>query len=379
MKSLKFFQLLKWKMVRLSFIIIFAMLSAFGSKSNILVIDHTIMEMYYNSGDWSIELFFDYDVGDGNLENMRMTGLYDTAQFLPREYEWSEPFIVTQADFESQFEINPESDWLFIEILIENEWYRIDEFGLNFGEMSNPDDTWVSAPIGEESVAWQMIYCYDPPYGYNYWWTVKELPNTIGFDPFEVSKRATFSGYVLDKFENPLPGIVLNYCSCECLNSSPPVPEIYTDSSGYFYTDEMFSRKYQIGFLSNGEEIGDTTIYVEPDSANYFVFNLDTLLNGTNEYKSTGTGYSIYTIPNPASVWTKFVVKSKIPAPNQKGVIKIYSETGYIIDIIPVEITGKTQELDYNLSDRSLAAGIYYYSLEINRIKVASGKIVISR
>ena len=317
--------------------------------------------------------------GNGNLENMRMTGLYDTAQFLPREYEWSEPFIVTQADFESQFDINPEGDWLFIEILIDDEWFRVDEFGLNFGEMSNPDDTWVSAPVGEESVAWQLIYCYDPPWSHNYWWTVKELPNTIGLFSYDVWLRATLSGYVMDKYENPLPGIKLNYCSFEFQESYPPLPVIYTDSNGYFYTDEMFCRKYQIGFLSNGEEIGDTTIYVEPDSANYFVFKLDTLFNGTNEHKSTGTGYAIYNIPNPTSFWTKFVVKSKIPAPNQKGVIKIYSSEGYIVDILPIEISGEKQELDYNLSDGYLAAGIYYYSLEINSKKVATGKMVISQ
>ena len=62
MKSLKFFQLLKWKTVRLSFFIIFTMFCAVSSKSNVLVIDHTIMEIYLDSGNWSIELFFDYDV-----------------------------------------------------------------------------------------------------------------------------------------------------------------------------------------------------------------------------------------------------------------------------------------------------------------------------
>lgn len=381
MKSSKSFQHLKWKMVRLSFIIIFAMLSAFGSKSNVLIIDHTIMEFYYNSGDWSIELFFDYEVGNGNLENMRISGLYDTARFLPREYEFNMPVVVTQADFESPLYINPEGDWLFIEILIENEWFRVDEFGLNFGEMSNPDDTWVSAPVGEESIAWQLLYCYVPPWGwgFNYWWIVKELPNTIGFDPYEVSKRATFSGYVLDKYENPIPGLKLNYFSPEIENSSPPLPFIYTDSSGHYYTGEMFCRKYHIEFLFNDDEIGDTTIFIEPDSANYFVFKLDTLLNGISEHYPLLSGFTIYNSPNPSSNQTNFVVESKNPGPNQKGVIKIYSEAGYIMDIIPLEISGKKQQLTYNFTDKTLAAGLYFYSLEIGRAKMASGKMMISR
>jgi hypothetical protein len=381
MKSSKSFQHLKWKMVRLSFIIIFAMLSASGSKSNVLVIDHTIMEFYYNSGNWSIELFFDYDVGNGNLENMRISGLYDTARFLPREYECYVPLVVTQADFESPLYINPEDDWLYIEILIENDWFRVDEFGLNFGEMSNPDDTWVSPPVGDESVAWQLLYCYIPPWGwgFNYWWTVKELPSTMGFDPYEVSKRATFSGYVLDKYENPIPGLKLNYFPPEIESSSPPLPLIYTDSSGHYYTDEMFCRKYHIEFLFNEDEIGDTTIFIEPDSANYFIFKLDTLLNGISEHYPLLSGLTIYNSPNPASNQTNFVVESKNPGPNYKGVIKIYNEAGYIMDIIPLEISGKKQLLTYNFTDKSLAAGLYFYSLEIGRAKMASGKMMISR
>lgn len=381
MKSSKSFRHLKWKMVRLSFIIVFAMLSAFGSKSNVLVIDHTIMEFYNNSGDWSIELFFDYDIGNGNLGDMRMTGLYDTARFLPREYEWAEPFIVTQADFESQFDINPEGDWLFIEILIENEWFRIDEFGLNFGEMSNPDDTWVSAPVGGESVAWQLLYCYIPPWGwgFNYWWTVKELPNTIGFNPYEVYKRAVFSGYVLDKYENPIPGLKLNYFSREIEDSYPPLPVIYTDSSGYYYSGEMFCRKYQIEFFFNDDEIGDTTIFIEPDSANYFVFKLDTLFTGVSVYKANLTDYSIMNIPNPFVNQTTFIVQAKSRSLLQQGIIKIYSSEGYIVDILPIVISGEKQEMNYNPDDKALAAGMYYYSLEIGSKKVASGKMVISR
>jgi hypothetical protein len=340
------------------------------------------MEIYLDSDEWSIELFFDYVEGTGNLENMRMTGLYDTAQFLPREYPQQEAFVVTQADLDSPFYINPQGDWLFIEMLIENEWYRVDEYGLSFGDLPEPpesSDCWVSAPVGEESVAWQIFFHYIPPFGSEiFWWTAKELPPTIGESPYEVWKRATFSGYVKDKNDDPLAGINLYYCSSVVYNSSPSVPEIYTDSNGYFFTDNMFCKKYNISFLSNGGEIGDTMISVEPDSANYFEFKLDTLVTGIKEYKHAGSGYAIINIPNPTSHQTTFIVESNNPQLYQKGVIKIYTEAGYIIDIIPVEIKGEKQEFIYNFNDKSLASGLYFYNLEIGRAKMATGKMIIS-
>jgi len=383
MKS-RAFRFLKRKLMK-SFIIIFLSINPiFNSFSNVLVIDRAIMEIYLDSGEWSIELYFEYIEGStGNLENMRMTGLYDTAQFLPREYYEHEAFVVTQDDFDSPFYINPEGDWLFIEILIESEWYRLDEYGLSFGNIPEPPesgDYWVSAPVGEESVACQIFFHFIPPwYTENFWWTAKELPHSIGESPYEVWKRETISGYVKDKNGDPLAGINLSYCSSVFYSTSPSVPEIYTDSSGYFYTDNMFCKKYPISFLYNGGEIGDTMISVEPDSANYFEFKLDTLVTGIKENKPAGSGYAVNNIPNPSSHQTTFILESKNPLLNQKGVIKIYTEAGYIVDILPVEISGEKQELIYNFDDKSLASGIYFYNLEIGRAKMATGKMIISR
>ncbi|HEY6011609.1 MAG TPA: hypothetical protein VIX18_09070, partial [Nitrospirota bacterium] len=124
------------KTLKFTFTILLCLLLSFTSKSNVLYIDHSILEIYFNNGNWSVELFLEDGIGDENLEGLRMTGLYDTANFLPREFEWQEPFIVTQADFESPFYINQAGDWLFLEILIDNEWFPVDESGLNFGIMA---------------------------------------------------------------------------------------------------------------------------------------------------------------------------------------------------------------------------------------------------
>jgi hypothetical protein len=66
-----------------------------------------ILEIYFNSGDVYIELLISEYYGGENLDNIRMTGLYDTAQFLPGfEYTPGEVFYVTEEDFETPFNIN---------------------------------------------------------------------------------------------------------------------------------------------------------------------------------------------------------------------------------------------------------------------------------
>jgi hypothetical protein len=195
-----------------------------------------------------------------------------------------------------------------------------------------------------------------------------------------VSKKTSFSGYVKDRSDKPLPGVKIDYCADAFYHYTiPTVPEIFTDDNGYFYTDNMFCTQYSFEFLFEGGMIGDSIVYLEPDSANYFEFKLDTLLTGIGEYKPAITSYLIYNIPNPFANNTTFVIETTGKVQNQKGVIKIYSPEGFIVDILPVEISGEKQELAYNLADKSMAAGIYYYSLEIGKEKKASGKMVVSK
>jgi hypothetical protein len=219
----------------------------------------------------------------------------------------------------------------------------------------------------------------DPLVGASFW-TVKELPNSIGYNPFQVSKRATFGGYVKDKNDEPLGNIKLYYCTERYhFETTPTVPEIFTDEDGYFFTDNMFCKKYWVRFLNGADELEWTVVSIEPDSANYFEFKLDTLLTGINEIRNTSLAYSIYNIPNPSSGQTTFIIESDNLKPYQKGVIKIYSEAGYIVDIIPVEINNERQEIIYNFDEKTLSSGLYLYSLELRNHKVASGKMIISR
>lgn len=209
---------------------------------------------------------------------------------------------------------------------------------------------------------------------YDDYWAVKEIPNTIGFSPFEVSKRANFSGYIRDKNDEPIASVVLKY------DDQLMEPYIETDTNGYFTASgEMFCRIFNIQFLCNGGQIGDTIVSIEPDSANYYEFKLDTLLTGIKEIQSSTFQYSIFNTPNPSSSQTKFIIESDDPEPGTTGVIKIYSETGYIVDIVPVEIINERQEISFNFNTKSLSSGRYFYTLELNNHKVASGKMIISQ
>jgi hypothetical protein len=253
----------------------------------------------------------------------------------------------------------------------------LDFYGFKFGDLPEPYSIYsgVSAPVGEESVAWQrFIYFEEDSY-----WTVKDLPNHIGYNPFQVSKRAEFSGYVKDKNDDPLENVKLYYCPVEFHYGTPSVPEIFTDENGYFFTDNMFCKKYFINFIYDGGEIGDTVVFLEPDSANYFDFKLDTLLTGVHELQPAVAAYSINIIPNPSSSKTTFIIESNDQDPFNKGIIKIYNEAGFIVDIVPVDINSKKQELLYSFNDKSLASGLYFCNLEIGHRKMASGKMVISR
>jgi hypothetical protein len=350
----------------------------FYAFSNPIMTPPVITEIYFGPGGWSMELMFmDYVTGN-NLDSVRITGLYDTAEFVQGiTFTPGEVFFVTQEDFQTPLDIHQDGDDLHLEVKIGNDWWQFDDYGFFFGNLPPNYVSSVSPPAGEESVAWQLFNWSN---GGPYFWMVKELPNTIGSNAFEVSKRATFSGYVKDKNDEPMPWIKLDYCGYEFYHyTSPTVPEIFTDVNGYFYSDNMFCKKYYINFANLSDVIGDTIIYIEPDSANYFEFKLDTLLVGINENQPSIPDYSITNVPNPLSGQTTFILETNSNKLFQQGIIKIYSSEGYIVDILPVELSGAKQELNYSLADHSLPPGIYTYTLETGQARKASGKMVIGR
>lgn len=375
MNSLNYPGNIKRKLVKILFVVTLSLSPSFLTLSNPIIPPPVVFEIYFGPVSWEIEImnnqFYSYIE---NFDDLWLVGQFDTAQFEP-----GHPFlpgvieVATQFDMLTPMTIQQSGDHVSLCYKSGNYYEYLG--GIAWGSFS-PE---VTAPVGEQSIAIQMFNLPENEWGS---WEAKEQPHTINSNPGNVIKRTSFSGYVWDQNGQPMQDIYLDYCwGAYYFGSNPTVPIIYTNSDGYFHTDNMYSREFFIRFRNDfyGPIIGDTTVYLEIDSTNYFEFKLDTLLTGIKEHKPVVPAYSIYNIPNPSSSKTTFIIESDNANPNRKGVIKIYSEAGYIVDIFPLEISGGKQELIYNCHDKSLAAGLYFYNLEIGHQKVASGKMVISR
>lgn len=378
MKTLNFPHCSKKNLIKAMLVSVIISCSSLNSYSNPLLFPPLLTEIHFGSDGWSLEFYGGEYFWSSNLDNFRVIGLYDTARFNSGiEVNSYEAIILRQSDFLTPLYINPEGDHLKIQELYNDLWLDVEYFGLPFGDI--PGGCEVGAPSGEGSVAWQRFFFVDQMY-YEDFWTVKEYPNTMGSSPMQVNKRSTFSGYVRDLNNDPLPFIKLDYTdNLHYYYFTPLVPEVYTNEEGYFFTENMYCKEYQINFRDINGIVADTELIIEPDISNYFEFKLDTLLTGMNEIYPLTLHYSICNIPNPASSQTTFIIEANSSNTGREGVIKIYSENGFILDIIPVTLNDEKQEITYNFADKNLAPGMFVYNLEIKGQKVASGKMIVSR
>jgi hypothetical protein len=377
MKYKDFYTGIIQKIVKMLFLVFLSFSPSFLTFSNPIIPPSVIQEIYFGQWSWEIELcrneFFEIE----NLDSLWLYGQYDTAKFEYGHEFYGDIMVVTSYTMLTPMFIDQSGD--DVSLIYKNGNYEDYLGGISWGTFAQDPGWGITAPVGEQSIAYQRFDLYE--YDWDYW-QVKELPHSIGSNPGQVSKRTHFEGYVIDRNNEPLSGIFIDYCSYYYGSSDPDVPMIWTGPDGHFSTDNMFCRRYNISF-KNGEfyepSIGDTNVCLEPDSANFYEFKLDTLLTGIKENMPRGSGYSIFNIPNPSSSQTTFLLETNHPEPGTTGVIKIYSESGYIVDIVPVELQSEKQEILYNFNDKSLSAGVYLYNLDIGRDKMATGKMVISQ
>jgi hypothetical protein len=378
MKSTDIFLSGKRKMVKIILIAFLSICPSLLNFGNPIMPPSIIMEIYFGTSTWELEVmnneyFSEYE----NMDDLWLVGQYDTAQFEP-----GHPFlpdqlnVVTNYSMLTPMTIEQSGDYIQLCSKSGDTFYPLDGIAWGISEWG------ITAPVGEQSIARQKFTFYESPW-YEYW-DAKEQPNTINSSPGHVIKRTAFSGYVRDKENQPMADIYLDYCYDLAYyhNSNPTVPIVSTNSEGYFNTNNMYCKKYYVYFRIGefyGPIIGDTMINLEPDSTNYFEFKLDTLLTGVDEIKSLIPEYSITNIPNPSSSQTKFIFNSTGMIRGSRGVIKIYNESGFIVDIVPVVINNESEEVAYNINGKSLLPGTYIYNLEIRNHKLASGKMLISR
>lgn len=354
------------------------------SRANPIIEPPVLTEIYFGPDGWQIEMLFD-EMFQGviyDLDNFRLSGLNGWAPFnaginvVPGEV-----MMVTNDNLQYPLLIEPQGDEIWLEEFFGSEWYRISPFPLRFGTLPAGNST-VTAPSGEESIAMCHILVNDPQSGWFDYWTLKEKPNTIGNEPLVVSKRAYFQGCVLDENLQPMPGIRLSYCPLyyNIYTTTPPLPWLETDQEGYFFTDSMFCRCYDIEFIHDGTMVADTgLICVEPDSANYHTFVLDTLLTSTTEQKEREL-VIVECFPNPTRGPLHFRFLTTPGRLSDHAVIRLYGISSRGLDEIHVRLDEEEVDILYDLGSMHDPAGsIYLYTVEINDRTIASGKLMMTK
>ena len=349
------------------------------SMANPIIPPPIISELCFLDDGWQLEMVFDEMHGIYNLDDIRLVGLNDTALFNSGILvNIGEAMVITEDNLQSPFFIDSSGDVVKIQQYY-NGWEDINYYNISFGDYSGNSDLCITAPFGQESLAFQE-FCLPGYYGPEYsYWLVKEKPQTIGSNVYDVQKRASFQGYVFDMNLNPLPNIMLDYCYNDDYYST--VPYLVTDENGHFNTVNMFSKKYNIIFRDDdGNFIDDTIISVECDSNNYFEFIMDSTWVGLNELKSLKE-INLYNYPNPFSERTTIVADVNYNQVSSKAIIKIYNQQGELLKILPLgnSLNKMRFETGFELSETQLNNGTYIYTLEVDHKKIASNKMIILR
>ena len=352
-------------------------------KANPIVEPPVLTEIYFGPGGWQIEMRFDemYTGVIDNLDDCRLKSLFGESTFSPGIIAIpGEEMVVTQDDMLYPLVIDQSGDEIWLEELFNDEWYRISLFPLRFGAQP-VGFSMVTAPVGEESIAMCYFYLTDPQHSWNDYWTLKEKPNTIGYDPLTVTKRANFEGFVLDQYQEPLQNIQIRYGPGTYLYGTlPSIPILVTDLDGYFFTDSMFCRCYSLEFTHDSVVIADTgLVCIEPDSANYHTFILDTLLSSTNEMKIIEKA-NLECYPNPTRGPIHFIIKIPASQLHSSAKIRLFGITNRILDEIPVRLDEQKVTIQYDLGRIGDPAGsLFLYTFEINDRTIASGKFMLNR
>jgi hypothetical protein len=243
--------------------------------SNPLPPPPVISELYWDESGWTMELYFlmaPYEIN--NLDELLMVCNGDTSAFNPGiPVELWQIIVVTSEDLVEPMDIPVEGGMIQF-------FYTEDLWPINDGFVyGNYPSSRVTAVEPGQSLVTQKFITIDER-GMEFW-VVKEMQPSIGTMPFTCQTRANFSGLVLDKAGLAVPDASIIYTYTDTENFDPPIPEIITGEEGTFSTDQMFCREYSIKVYVDGQMELITQVNIEPGSANYYEFALDSLYVGT--------------------------------------------------------------------------------------------------
>jgi len=330
-----------------------------------------ISEIYFEEDEWTIELS-DYYGFFGSLDDLWFVASSDTAQFKSGIFLYDNiPIIVNQDSMLTPLSINKNGDFLQVRQEYDGEWFDVC-LPVYFGDYP---DSWVNAPNEGQSLG--RIFFSDPWGWGEDFFLVKNNTPSLGSNPYYVNTRGTFSGYVFDQQQNPIPNAQIHYFYyCD---------DIYTDQNGYFENNYMYGMNYNVTVYVDDIAMMDTLITIEPDSTTYCEFYIN--LYSVDEEQLQGSKIILSNYPNP------FIESTTISfsAADLRGLtqIRIYNIKGQKIKTLECGESLSTKApicRNYSISwdgknesDVLQPPGFYFYSLEIDGKKVKTNKMIMVR
>lgn len=354
-----------------SLIILVILFSSLLIKANPVISPPVISELYvskYYGYNWKMELV---NNGGYSLDDMYITSSTDTAYFKSGiTFEPHETITIDQSDLASPLFIDIEGD----EVTIYYFDWPISDYPFIFGNYPNSK---ISSPYNGQSLVYQEFYNFNNEE--YFWWLVKENNPTIGSNAFSTNTRGLFKGFVYDVNHEPIRYVNLKYSnySSSYFWIEPYISIVYTDENGYFESNCMFCKKFNLCVNYKNVTYLDTLISIEPDSVNYFEFTLDTLFAGIKELSSNSNIF-IKNYPNPFN--QKTTISAEMPKSIKKSnvLIKIFNLQGEMIKIIPVNNPPNNDiKVTIDKNKLNLSSGTYIYTIEIEHRKIATNKMTI--
>ncbi len=343
--------------------------------SNPIVLPPVISEIYWDENSWTMELVFDDLYCPWvSLDELTLVFNEDTSAFITGiPIVFNQPMVVTKNELVEPFEILIGGG--IIEILETENLFPIGDI-LIYG---NHEWSYITPVSFGQSIVHQV---FDVNGGYNTdIWLVKDTLPSIGYLPFTCQTRANFSGKVIDNLLRPFPDASIKYISGTTYAYSPSIPEIITDENGEFSTDQMFCKQYWIKIYVDGQEELFTTLNIEPDSANYFEFILDSLYVGTNDDVPVKQNVSLNAWPNPFSEKLDINIQVANSKLVNQAEIKLFDLSGNMLKSSKIN-SPYLVDLDIHwtaMSEITMSSGVYLLVLEADGKILASQKVVYQK
>ncbi|MEZ5198621.1 MAG: hypothetical protein R2764_20215 [Bacteroidales bacterium] len=347
------------------------------SQSNPIMPESLIAEVYFENDDWYLaidnELLFVYGIED--FENIQIFcndgQLIFVNGFLP---DLSVSYtIITNDNLINPVEIERSGD------IITSSWYDPVNGNIGFTTLAWNDvlPSPVFGPLEGQSLSIVMIpveeYIYE-------WWLVKNSnPYIFGWPD---NTYGTFAGCVLDINHIPVPNARIDYIESYYIEFPYNVFDtLITNDTGYFSIPYMPARNYYITKIvkNNMAYFINDYISIEPDSVNFYEFNIDYIV-GQPDVK-TSENYKISNFPNPTNGNTEFVIDCKGNQPPDNAYIKINDINGKKLTVLPVSNPPDGNgQIKINWQNQSgLEVGNFIYTLIQGDDILATGKMMITK